>query len=98
MWLASTTGTIASPEFHRFVLVVEDAHCPKLFGRHHEQSALKLVDHTLWSLSQRTGMKMIVRERVLRGSFRKEVEQAFPLMVSAGAFEFELDDPPPCIY
>ncbi|KAF9785542.1 hypothetical protein BJ322DRAFT_837976 [Thelephora terrestris] len=47
MWLVLTIGTIASPEFHSIVLVVQDAHCPKLFGEHHPQSALSLVDLTL---------------------------------------------------
>lgn len=97
-WLASTAGTITSPRFHRFILVIEDAHCPKLFGRADGREALKLVDQALWHLSQRNGMKMIVKERVLRGSFRNEIEKAFPLMVSAGAFEFEFNDPQPCLY
>lgn len=94
MWLLLTIGTITSPEFHSFILAVQDAHCPKLFGERHPQSALSLVDLTLWNLSQLTGMRMIVRERILHASFREEVEQTFPLMVSVGALEFELDSPP----
>lgn len=98
LWLTSTMGTITSPEFQRFVLVVEDAHCPRLFARFEERVALRLADQTLWHLWQRTGMKMTVRERILRASFRNDVERAFLLMVSAGALEFELSDPQPPLY
>ena len=103
MWLVSTTGTITSHGFHKFILVVEDAHCPRLFARadhfgiFDERDVLRLLDHTLWYLSQRTGMKMTVRERGLCASFRNDIERAFPLMVSAG-LQFELNDPPPCLY
>lgn len=98
MWLASTTGTITSSGFHKFVLVVDDAHCPRLFGRPEDRDALRLVDQTLWDLSQRTGMKMTVRESSLHASFRDDMAKAFPLMISAGVFEFELSDPPLYLY
>lgn len=98
MWLAATTGTITSPGFHSFVLVVDDAHCPSLFGRADELEASRLVDQTLWNLSQRTGMKMIVRQRTLWVNFRNEMVKAFPLMSSAGVIKFKLDDPPPLLH
>jgi hypothetical protein len=96
--VGSTTGTITSPRFHSFVLVVDEAHCPRLFERADELDALKLVDQTLLHLFQRTGMKMTVRERVLSVGFRNEIEKAFPLMLSAGVFELELNDSPPFLY
>lgn len=43
-WLASTTGTIVPPVFHGFFLVVEDAHCPRLFGRVDERGAVNVGD------------------------------------------------------
>jgi hypothetical protein len=98
IWLASAAGSITSPVFHKFVLVVDDAHCPGLFGRVDERGALMILEQTLWSLSQRTGMKMTVKERHLPASFRDEVEKAFPIMLSAGMLEFELTDPPQFLY
>jgi len=98
MWLALTIHTIASPGFHKFVLVVEDARCPGLFERADGRDALRLVDQALWNLSQRTGMKMTVREISLGVSFCNEMEKAFPLMASAGGLEFKVNDPPSCLY
>ena len=90
MWLALTAGTIASPGFHKFVLVVDDACCPIIFEGAEKRDALRLVDQTFCALSRRTGMKMTVRGRSLCACFRIEMEKAFPRMLSAGAFEFEL--------
>jgi len=90
--------TIASPGFHKFVLVVEDARCPGLFERADGRDALRLVDQALWNLSQRTGMKMTVREISLGASFCNEMEKAFPLMASAGGLEFKVNDPPSYLY
>lgn len=97
-WFASTLSTITSPEFHRFVLVIEDAHYRKVFGNTDVQSAPNLVDQTLLSLSQRTGMKLVVKGRTLHSGFRDVMEKAFPLMASAGVLEFEPNDSPPCLH
>ena len=54
------------------------------------------ADQALLRLSQRAGMKMVVKRRVLSEPFREVVEGAFPLMVSAGALEFETNHSPLC--
>ena len=54
------------------------------------------ADQALLRLSQRAGMKMVVKPRVLSVPFRHEVEGAFPLMVSAGVLEFETNSSPLC--
>ena len=47
------------------------------------------VDRALLHLSQRTGMKMVIKKRILYEIFCNVMRSAFPLLVSAGALEFE---------
>lgn len=65
-----------------------------LFQKIDGKSAWEAADQALLRLSQRTGMKMIVKGRVLHDTFRNVMENAFPLMVSAGVFELEPNGPP----
>lgn len=97
-WLASVINTITSPVFSRFVLVTNSVNFRSLFRRIDGKSAWDLADQALLRLSQRTGMKMIVRRKVLHDNFCSSLKDAFPLMVSAGAFEFEPNDLPPCTH
>jgi hypothetical protein len=92
--LASIVRTITSPVFCKFVLAFEDTHLHEIFEGPKGKRASRPVDKNLLSLSQRTGMKMIVGGRVLDAGFRDVMGRAFPLMVSAGSFEFELNDSP----
>lgn len=93
-WLTSTLSTITSPEFHRFVLVVDFEYHRVAFGSPNGQSASKLVDQAWFSLSQRTGMKLIVKGKgwALHSDFREVMEKAFPIMASAEMLEFEPND------
>lgn len=96
-WLASVINTITSPVFSKFVLVANIANYQSLFRRRVDgKSAWDVADQALLRLSQRTGMKMIVRRKVLHDVFCNALRNAFPLMVSAGAFEFEANDLLPC--
>jgi len=97
-WLASVISTITSPVFSRFVLVTNSVNFRSLFRRIDGKSAWDLADQALLRLSQKTGMKMIVRRKVLHDDFCSSLKDAFPLMVSAGAFEFEPNDLPPCTH
>lgn len=92
LWLASVISTIASPTFGSFVLVVESTNFHPLFRRIDGKNAWELVDRALLSLSQQTGMKMIVKGRALHYTFRKAIEDSFPFMMSAGMIEFEPHD------
>ena len=86
LWLESVINTITSPVFSRFVLRVDRTKFD--FGG----DAWGIVDRALLCLSQQTGgMKMIMRERSLYATSREAIMETFPLMVSAGAFEIELD-------
>ena len=85
LWLESVINTITSPVFSRFVLRVDRTKFD--FGG----DAWGIVDRALLRLSQQTGMKMIMRERSLYAASREAIMETFPLMVSAGAFEIELD-------
>jgi len=99
LWLASVIGTITSPVFSGFVLVANRTDFHQLFRRIDGKSAWELADQALLRLSQQTGMNMVVRGRVLHVTFRNvTVEDAFPLMVSAGAFEFEPNNSPLCAH
>ena len=96
MWLASVIDTITSPVFSRLVLVPNSAHLYPLFRKYDGRDTWKPVDQALLRLSQRTEAKMIVKGGTLHEAFRDTMENAFPLMVAAEAFEFELDDAPFC--
>ena len=95
-WLASVVDTITSPVFSRFVLVADSGNPLPLFRKFDEKNAWDPADQALLRLSQRAGMKMVVKRRVLSEPFREVVEGAFPLMVSAGALEFETNHSPLC--
>ena len=97
-WLASIIGTITSPVFSRFVLEANSAKVHQIFRRIDGENVWELVDQALLRLSQQTGAKMIARGRVLHGPFCNVMEAAFPLMVSAGAFEFEPNNSSPCAH
>jgi len=96
LWLATIVNTINSPVFSRFVLVVDIARFQQLFRKIDGRTAWEPTDQALLRLSQRTGMKLVVRARVLHVGFCRWVVDAFPLMASAGALEFESNDPPSC--
>jgi len=96
LWLASVVDTITSPVFSRFVLVV-DGECPyPPSWKFNEKSQWDSTDQALLRLSQRAGVKMVVKRGVLNDPFRDVVEGAFPLMVSAGVLEFETNSSPLC--
>ena len=97
-WLASVISTVTSPTFSRFILVANSADFNPLFRRISGRSAWEPADQALLLLSQRTGMKMIVRGRILHDTFCNAMRDSFPLMVSAGAFEFEFNDSLPCTH
>ena len=59
-----------------------------------ERAKWEPVDYALSCLSQRTGMKMVVKGKVLHLCI---VVNAFPLMASVGAFEVESDGSRLCI-
>jgi len=69
--------------------VADSGNPQPLFRKFDEKSPWDPVDQALLRLSQRAEMKMVVKRRVLSEPFRDVVEGAFPLMVSAGALEFE---------
>lgn len=99
LWFASVIDTITSPVFSRFILVADSANFNQLFRKidAYGKSGWEFADQALLRLSQRTGMKMVVKRRVLHETFRNVMRGTFPLMVSAGAFEFEYNDSPSCI-
>lgn len=92
LWLASVISTITSPAFTRFVFVVDSTNFHPLFRRIGGKSAWELVDRALLSLSQQTGMKMVVKGRSLHDPLREAVSDSFPFMASAAMIEFEPDD------
>ena len=96
LWLASVVDTITSPIFSRFVLVTDSGNPNPLFRKFDEKSQWDPADQALLRLSQRVGMKMVVKRWALSDSFRDVVEGAFPLMVSAGVLEFETNRSPLC--
>ena len=90
-WLAAIIGTITSPVLSRFILTVDITNYERLFRTTGGENAWEAVDESLLRLSQRTEMKMVVRRTAPYVTFRDVMEGAFPLMVSAGAIEFEFD-------
>ena len=96
LWLASVANTITTPVFSRFVLVANSGNPLLLFQNFDDKNVWDPADQALLRLSQRTGMKMVVKRRFINEPFRNVMEGAFPLMVSAGVFEFETNDMPLC--
>ena len=89
LWLASIVSTVTSPVFSRFVFVANRA-VPHLICRKAGwKNGWEPADQALLRLSQRTGMKVIVKGSALREPFCDVMRAAFPLMVTAEAFEFE---------
>jgi hypothetical protein len=73
----------------RFVLVANRMGLHPLSRKVGWRDGWEPADQALLRLSQRTGMKVIVRGGTLRETFCDVMRAAFPLMVTAGAFEFE---------
>ena len=96
LWLASVADTITSHVFSRFVLMADSANPLPIFRKLDWDNTWDPADQALLRLSQRTGMKMVVKRRVLNEPFRDVTKNAFPLTVSAGVLEFEINDSPLC--
>ena len=87
IWLASAIGTITSPVFSRFVLMISSVN----FRRIDRKSAWDLADQASSLVTPPTTNRenVVVRRRALRDSFCDTLGDPFPLMVSTGAVEFE---------